>query len=88
MSHNSSGSKIHKSFTQRYRGGFFSLGFKKKNKEMVYMKPHPREKRIKTTEEEYFCFQVPEYPLTDEYLLSLNIDWHLIVEARVELDGK
>ena len=87
-SHHSSGNIIHKSFIQGYREGFFSLGFKKKNKEMVYMKPHPSEKRIKTTEEECFCFEVPEIPLTDEHLLSLNIDWHMIIEARVELDGK
>lgn len=51
------------------------------------MKPTASEKRIKTTNEECYCFQVPEIPLTDEYLFSLNIDWHLIVEARVELDG-
>lgn len=88
LSHHSSGNIIHKSFIRGYREGFFSLGFKKKNKEMVYMKPHPSEKRIKTTEEECFCFEVPEIPLTDEHLLSLNINWHMIIEARVELDGK
>ena len=39
---------------------------------MVCMKLHSS-KRIMTSEEECFCFQVPELPYTDEYLLLLKI---------------
>ena len=55
---------------------------------MMYMKPHTSTKRIMTSEEECFCFQVPELPYTDEYLLSLKIEWHLIIEAREHAAGR
>lgn len=87
MSHSGSDSILHKTFTRKYKEGFYSLGFTNSKNRMVYMKPHS-DKRIKTSEEECYCFQVPDLPYTDEYLLSLKIDWHLIIEARVELEGK
>jgi len=85
-------SKLHSIFTCNYddESGYSSLGFaKNSNGEMVYMEPDPSNDRIRKTSEECFCFrEVSDPPLTDEYLLSLNIGWDLIIKARTELEEK
>lgn len=77
------GSTIHQTFQQNFNGGFFSLGFaKNKDGKMRYMKPGSDKKRIKITDSEHYCFQVPEVSI------SLKSDWHLAIEEQIELDGK
>lgn len=78
---------LHSTFIRKYRSGFHSLGFAKRNQKMMYMKPHSRENRMETTEDEIYCFEDPVVKYTDGDLLLLNIGWNLICEARVELDG-
>jgi len=77
---------LHNTFTRKYRSEFYSLGFAKRNQKMMYMKPHSRQNRIETTDDEIYCFQVPVVRYTDEDLLSLNIGWHLVMEARREFE--
>lgn len=92
VKHPEDGIILHSTFTRKYKDGYSSLGFAgcKYSNMKVYMKPdQSSQKRIMTTSEECFCFrEVPDPPLTDEYLLSLNIGWHLIIEVREELERK
>ena len=83
------GGILHRTFTWNPSGGYYSLGFEDRQGSMVYMAPDTSDDRIRTTSEECFCFrEEPDPPLTDEYLLSLNIGWQVIMEARKELEQK